>query len=123
LGEVQVELEGERMPILVLFGSEDAPPLIGAHALEAFLRVVDAIDKMLVRCEAFLMSGCGSCGRAGGRARHAAPPGRRALAAQDSSPSLAETTQRSWYQSHTSSGTETASAGGLSSVMEMSLAG
>ena len=55
LGHVEAELDGQRMPILCLFGSADAPPLIGAHALEAFLLAVDPVEQRLVRKEAFLM--------------------------------------------------------------------
>jgi predicted aspartyl protease len=55
MGEVEAELEGERVPILVFFGSEDAPSLIGTHALEGFLRMVEPISKKLVRQDAFLM--------------------------------------------------------------------
>ncbi len=56
MGEVEGELAGSRMPIFCLFGSEDAPPLIGAHALEAFLLSVDLFEQKLVPKEALLMS-------------------------------------------------------------------
>ncbi|HLB12068.1 MAG TPA: aspartyl protease family protein [Dehalococcoidia bacterium] len=55
LGQVDAELDGQRMPILCLFGSPDAPPLIGAHALEAFLLTVDPVEERLVPKEAYLM--------------------------------------------------------------------
>lgn len=55
MGQVEAELEGERTPILCLFGSADAPPLIGCHTLEAFLLTVDPVQQKLVRKEAFLM--------------------------------------------------------------------
>lgn len=55
LGQVEAELNGVRMPILCLFGSTDAPPLIGAHALEAFLLTVDPAEQKLVPKEAYLM--------------------------------------------------------------------
>jgi predicted aspartyl protease len=55
LGQVEAELAGARMPILCLFGSSDAPPIIGAHALEAFLLAVDPIEEKLVPKEAYLM--------------------------------------------------------------------
>jgi hypothetical protein len=55
MGEVEAEVDGQRMPILVLFGAEGVPPLLGAHALEAFLLMVAPISKKLVRHEAFLM--------------------------------------------------------------------
>lgn len=55
IGEVQAELDGKRRPIICFFGSADAPPLIGAHTLEAFLLTVDPVDKKLVPKEALLM--------------------------------------------------------------------
>jgi len=55
IGQVEAELDGQRRPILCLFGSPDAPPIIGCHALEAFLLTVDPVEQKLVRKEAFLM--------------------------------------------------------------------
>jgi predicted aspartyl protease len=55
IGEVEAEIDGQRMPILCFFGAKDVPPLLGAHALEAFLLVVDPVEQKLVPCEAFLM--------------------------------------------------------------------
>lgn len=55
IGQVEVELDGRRRPLLCLFGSPDAPPLIGAHALEAFLLAVDPVEQKLVPKEAYLM--------------------------------------------------------------------
>jgi len=55
LGQVEAELNGQRMPILCLFGSPDAPPIIGAHTLEAFLLAVDPVEQKLVPKEAYLM--------------------------------------------------------------------
>lgn len=55
IGEVEAEIDGQRMPILCFFGAKDVPPLLGAHALEAFLLVVDPIDQKLIPREAFLM--------------------------------------------------------------------
>jgi predicted aspartyl protease len=52
IGQVEAELDGRRRPILCLFGSPDAPPLIGAHTLEAFLLTV---ERKLVPKEAYLM--------------------------------------------------------------------
>ncbi len=57
MGQLEAELDGRRRPILCLFGSSDAPPLIGAHALEAFLLTVDPVDQKLVPKEAWLMRG------------------------------------------------------------------
>jgi predicted aspartyl protease len=55
LGQLEAELAGARMPILCLFGSPDAPPIIGAHTLEAFLLAVDPVEEKLVPKEAYLM--------------------------------------------------------------------
>jgi len=55
LAQIEAELNGQRMPILCLFGSPAAPPLIGAHTLEAFLLTVDPVDRKLVPKEAYLM--------------------------------------------------------------------
>lgn len=56
LGEAQAELDGVRRPILVLIGEEDAPALIGAHTLEAFLLDIDVVEKKLVPKRALLMA-------------------------------------------------------------------
>ena len=55
IGQVEAELNGRRRPILCLFGSPDAPPIIGAHTLEAFLLAVDPVEEKLVPKEAYLM--------------------------------------------------------------------
>lgn len=56
MAQVEAEVQGRRMPILCLFGAGDAPPLLGAHALEAFLLTVDPIERKLVpRDAAYLM--------------------------------------------------------------------
>lgn len=55
MGQVEAEIEGTRRPILCLFGSVDAPPLLGAHALEAFLLTVDPAEQKLVPKEAWLL--------------------------------------------------------------------
>ena len=55
IGQLDAELGGRRRPILCLFGSSDAPPLIGAHTLEAFLLTVDPMEQKLVPKEAYLM--------------------------------------------------------------------
>ena len=55
LGQMEAELDGQRMPILCLFGSAEAPPLIGAHTLEAFLLTVDPVEEKLIPKEAYLM--------------------------------------------------------------------
>ncbi len=56
LGEAEAEIGGVRRPILVLFGSDDAPALIGAHTLEAFLLDIDVVEKKLVPKRALLMN-------------------------------------------------------------------
>lgn len=58
MGEVEMELDGQRMPVLTLFGAPDAPALPGAHALEASLLMADPVAKKLVRSEAHLMTAC-----------------------------------------------------------------
>ena len=55
MGQLDAELDGQRVPILCLFGSPDAPPLIGAHTLEALLLMVDPVEQKLVPKEALLM--------------------------------------------------------------------
>lgn len=55
LGRVTVELEGIQEEVLCLFGAPDAPPLIGAHPLEAFLLAVDPLEQRLAPREASLM--------------------------------------------------------------------
>lgn len=55
LGRVLAEIDGVQEEILCVFGSSDAPALIGAHALEAFLLAVDPLEQKLVPKEAFLM--------------------------------------------------------------------
>jgi predicted aspartyl protease len=55
IGEVEAEIDGQRMRILCFFGAKDVPALLGAHALEAFLLTVDPVEQKLVPREAFLM--------------------------------------------------------------------
>ncbi|MBI2304338.1 MAG: hypothetical protein HYU86_06280 [Chloroflexi bacterium] len=55
IGQAEAELNGTKRPILCLFGSVAAPPLIGAHTLEAFLLTVDPVEHKLVPKEALLM--------------------------------------------------------------------
>ena len=52
MGEVLVELDGVRATVLCIFGPPDAPPLIGAHTLEALLMAVDPVAQQLVPTEA-----------------------------------------------------------------------
>lgn len=55
LGQVGAALDGEHSPIFCLFGPADAPVLIGAHALAAFLLMVDPAEQRLVPKIAYLM--------------------------------------------------------------------
>ncbi len=52
MGEVVAESDGERRPILCVFNPDDAPALIGAHTLEAFLLMVDPVEQKLVQKDA-----------------------------------------------------------------------
>lgn len=52
IGEVLAEMDGVRATIICIFGPADAPPLIGAHTLEAFLLAVDPVAQRLVPVEA-----------------------------------------------------------------------
>ena len=48
MGRVDAEIDGERRPIICVFIPDDAPVLIGAHTLEAFLLMVDPVEQRLV---------------------------------------------------------------------------
>ena len=48
MGRVDAETDGERRPIICVFGPDDAPVLIGAHTLEAFLLMVGPVEQRLV---------------------------------------------------------------------------
>ena len=48
MGEVLAQLDGERCTIWCVFSPPDAPALIGAHTLEAFLLSVDPVEQRLV---------------------------------------------------------------------------
>ena len=52
LGEVVAELDGVRATIMCIFSPPDAPAIIGAHTLEAFLLAVDPVAQRLVPVEA-----------------------------------------------------------------------
>ena len=54
LGLVEATIDGEHSPILCLFGPEETPVLIGAHALDAFLLTVDPAEQRLVPKVAYL---------------------------------------------------------------------
>ena len=53
LGEVNVELDGMAGTIVCLFGDSEAPALIGAHTLQAFLLAVDPVQERLVPVEGY----------------------------------------------------------------------
>jgi clan AA aspartic protease len=55
LAQVEAEVDGRRRPILVLAGPPGSLPLLGVHALEAFLLTVDPVERRLVPKEAYLM--------------------------------------------------------------------
>ncbi len=48
MAEVRAELAGDSRNILCVFGDAASPPIIGAHALEAFLLSVDPVEQRLV---------------------------------------------------------------------------
>ena len=52
MGEVMAQLDGIRRTIICIFGPPDAPALIGAHTLEAFLLAVDPVEQRLVPVDA-----------------------------------------------------------------------
>ena len=52
VGATMMRWDGEEFPVPVIFGSDDAPALLGATSLEAFALVVDPDREQLVRAEA-----------------------------------------------------------------------
>ena len=57
MGEVVAQLDGERSTIWCIFSPPDAPPLIGAHTLEAFLLTVDPVEQRLEPKDALWLRG------------------------------------------------------------------
>ena len=55
IGRTWVRLEGEGAIVPVIFGDEDAQPLVGAVTLEIFLLGVDPVEGRLMRVPGFLM--------------------------------------------------------------------
>ena len=51
IGEVRAELDGAAHTTSCVFGEPNAPPVIGAHTLEAFLLAVDPEGQRLVPVE------------------------------------------------------------------------
>jgi clan AA aspartic protease len=47
VGVVQIELEGRRLPVLAVFGDDNARPLLGATVLELFGLAVDPVEQRL----------------------------------------------------------------------------
>lgn len=52
VGELLAEMDGVRVTVICVFGSDDSQMLIGAHTLEAFLLAVDPVEQQLVPVEA-----------------------------------------------------------------------
>ena len=48
IGQARLRLEGQELVVLVVFGHEDAEPLLGATALEIFGLGVNPIDQQLI---------------------------------------------------------------------------
>ncbi len=55
IGQTWVRLEGRGAIVPVIFGDEDAQPLVGAVTLEIFLLGVDPVEGRLMRVPGFLM--------------------------------------------------------------------
>ena len=54
MGEAQVSINGEAVTTLVVFGEDNAPPLLGAYTLEGLLLAVDPVNQRLVPTHAIL---------------------------------------------------------------------
>ena len=52
LGQTTMRWDGEEFMVPVIFGSDNAPALLGATSLEAFALVVDSDRERLIRAEA-----------------------------------------------------------------------
>jgi clan AA aspartic protease len=55
VGETRIGVDGKSLTSLVVFGEEQAGPVLGALALEAFGLAVDLVKRRLVPTDAFLM--------------------------------------------------------------------
>jgi predicted aspartyl protease len=53
LGRAQMRINGTEEDSICIFGSEDSPPVIGAHTLQAMLLGVDPVEHRLVPQEGF----------------------------------------------------------------------
>ena len=47
-GEARATIDGESVTNLVVFGEENAPPLLGAYTLEGLALAVDPVEQRLV---------------------------------------------------------------------------
>ena len=47
-GQAWVAIDGERVVSIVVFGDDDAPPLLGAYTLEGLALAVDPVEQRLV---------------------------------------------------------------------------
>ncbi len=47
-GEARATVDGESVTTLVVFGEDDAPPLLGAYTLEGLALAVDPVEQRLV---------------------------------------------------------------------------
>ena len=47
-GQAWVAIDGERVVSIVVFGEDDAPPLLGAYTLEGLALAVDPVEQRLV---------------------------------------------------------------------------
>jgi predicted aspartyl protease len=56
IGEVRIRLDGRERTVVVVFGPEDAAPLLGATTLELFNLAVDPVGKRLVPVPGLLMT-------------------------------------------------------------------
>ena len=54
VGEARVRLNGRELTTLVVFGPDDALPLLGATTLQLFSLGVDPVNERLVPVDAFL---------------------------------------------------------------------
>lgn len=55
LGQTWIRAEGRQVITLVVFGDEDAAPLIGAYALEGLRLGVDPVNQRLIEIDGFLL--------------------------------------------------------------------
>jgi predicted aspartyl protease len=55
IGFATVRIDGVTAPTIVVFADDNAPPLMGAHALEGVTMVVDPVGRRLAPTRALLM--------------------------------------------------------------------